>query len=500
MKRLIALILLATMPILAQSGRGSIRGEGRISSGVSAINSGSGIIGLIDGSYNLAFNDSNNVIEGMRFVNSQFQQKSPLPNAAADSCTSVYNNKIYIIGGYGTSSSTQLDFVQIYDPTTDIWTQGSVLPVAEWGAACAVYNGKIYLFGGVVSGGGGGGGGTANAYLYDIAGDSWSSLTSLPSAIPDGMMGVTVGSDIYLLFESNFWRFDPSAAGGMGSYTALTAAPTAAQVQWAATGYVNVSGDDRIYFIGGSTSAGSGYGNGNYYYSVTNSAWSGAQAAAPFSAHGQLQGAVLSGQIYYIAGYDGTVFWSDLYAYNPSTNSWSSKLATMSQWRDGVAGGFYGNTIYVIGGRNANAPNAFGISANEAYQVGSTVIPQTFTKIQLHYSSPSGGNVHLGIYSDSGGAPGSLILDAGAVSIVNGWTAITGLSLSSLTLGTNYWLVFLQDSFNNISYTSGAPSGSVAGAHCSTTGTSYGSLPSTFPAVGMTCQVGSMYAEKLSVN
>jgi len=261
-----------------------------------------------------------------------------------------------------------------------------------------------------------------------------------------------------------------------------------------------VSGDDRIYVIGGSTSGGSGYGNGNYYYSVTNSTWSSAQAAGPYSAHGQLQQAILNGTLYYVGGYDTSVFYPTLYAYTASTNSWSSQLAELSQWRDGVVGGFIGSELYVIGGRNANSPNVFGMTENEYFAVGSTPITSTFTKIQLHYTGSPSGTVRLGIYSDSAGSPGSLILDAGTVAMVNGWAVITGLSVSSLVLGTHYWLVFLQNASASVSYTAGAPTGSASGAHCSNNTVTYGALPSTFPSGGISCQVGSMYAERLTVN
>ena len=114
----------------------------------------------------------------------------------------------------------------------------------------------------------------------------------------DGTMAVTVGTKIYVMWQSYFYEFDPVG----DSYTVLTSAPGAGQVQWAATGYATVGGDDRIYFIGGSTGSSSGYTNVNYYYSVTTSTWSSAQATAPYSAHGLLQGAVYNGSIYYIGG------------------------------------------------------------------------------------------------------------------------------------------------------------------------------------------------------
>jgi N-acetylneuraminic acid mutarotase len=495
--RIIPLILLTLLPFSGAQAQVSYSSGVRVGTNVSfsgARRSASSVIGLVDGSYNQTFSDPANVLEAMRFVDSSFQQQAPITNGTADGCSVIYNGKIYVVGGYGANANTALNYVQIYNPITDSWSQGATIPTAEWGAACSLYNGGIYVFSGVSSGSETP---TTNAYLYSIAGNSWSSLTAVPTGIPDGMTGVTVGSFIYLMYESHFWKFDPSASGGLGSYTALTAPPSAAQVQWPATGYVNVSGDDRIYYIGGSTSGGAGYGNGNYYYSITNSTWSSAQAAAPYSSHGQLQQAVSAGVIYYVEGYDGSIFYPSLYAYTAATNSWSSQLAITSQWRDGVMGGFVGTTLYVIGGRNATAASlqSFGMTANESFQIGSSPVLQPFTKIQLNCSGSVSGNVRLGIYADSAGAPGSLITDAGSAAVVNGWTVIPGLSFSG-SLGTNYWLVFLLSATDPVSYTAGAPTGSSGGTHCSVS-TTFGALPGTFPG-GASCQTGSMYAEKLT--
>ena len=491
-RKLLALLLL--FPALALAQFTVPQSTGAIASGGAApTRYMANVMGLTE--FNNSYAESSNTMDAMQFVYSQFQQQTSMTNPAADTCSAVSGGRIYVIGGYGANASTYLDYVQIYDPTTDSWSQGATIPTATWGGGCALYGGSIYYFGGDTSSVTG----TTAAYVYSIAGNSWSTLTSLPVGLPDGVQAVTVGSDIYILFESYFYQFDPSGSGGSGSYTTLTSPPSAAQVQWAATGYVNVSGDDRIYFIGGSTGSSSGYTNVNYYYSVTNAAWSSAQATAPYSAHGELQQAVYNGSIYYIGGYDGNVFYRTLYSYTPSTNTWSSALAAMNGWRDGIAGGFIGNTLYVIGGRNADNGSVFGLAESESFQIGSSPTTQNFTKIQINYNGGSSGNVELGVYTDAGSSgPGSLVLDAGNVAITNGWAVISGLNVS-LTPGTYYWLVFIQSSSQPVSYTAGAPQNpNASNAHCYAS-QAYGALPSSFPG-GATCTNSSMYAVKLTVN
>jgi hypothetical protein len=456
----------------------------------------SDVIGLYD--FNSYYPESTNTMDAMQFAYSEFTQQAPLTYGAADATSVIYDGKIYVIGGYGVNATTYLTYVQIYDPTTNTWSQGTPITTGEWGAGGAVYNGKIYVFGGATLATGQSG--TTLALVYDIAGNSWSALTALPVSMADGVMAVTVGTKIYILWQSSFYEFDPTGSGGMGSYTALTTPPSAAQVEWAATGYINISGDDRIYYIGGSTGSSTGYTNVNYYYSVTSSTWSSAQAVAPYSAHGQLQGAVYNGNIYYLGGYDNTIFYRNLYAYTPSMNTWSASIAALNEWRDGISGGMIGAILYAIGGRNAgNSSAPFGMVSNESYQIGSAPVPQTFTKLQINYNQPSPtGDVRLGVYADNGSSgPGALILDAGAVTIANGWVFAT--VDMTLNPGTLYWLAFVQNSAEQVSYTGGAPQNILASAAHYYVAQTYGSLPATFPSGG-TYTANSMYAMKLTTD
>lgn len=496
---LFVLPLLYAGSLCAQSAtvQGNVTITGSALFGAAPAIPASDLMGLT--AWSQTYAESTAAINAMQFVYSPFQQMAALPYPAADECTILYGGLVYVIGGYGTSATNYLNYVQIYNPTTNSWTQGATKTTAEWGAGCALYGGKIYMFGGAVAATYPSG--TTNAEVYDIAGNSWSSLTSLPSACIDGVMAITVGSDIYVMWQASIWKFDPTAAGGAGSYVALATPPSGARVEWAATGYMNVSGDDRIYFLGGSVLGPPNYTNTGYYYSVTNDTWSGALATAPYAAHGMAQGTAYAGNIYYIGGYNGSVFFDTLYAYTPATDTWSTAIASMNAFRDGVGGVFIGDVLYVMGGRNANAPYAFGMADNEAYKLYYTPTAQVLTTIQLHYTQASPtGSVRLGIYTDAGASgPGNLILDAGATTITNGWTSITGLTVT-LTPGTRYWLAFIQSANNGVDYTSGKPYNPTggAGSHCFATAT-YGALPSTFPSTGLDCTGdNSMYAEQMT--
>ncbi|MDZ7260693.1 MAG: cadherin-like domain-containing protein [candidate division KSB1 bacterium] len=57
-------------------------------------------------------------------------------------------------------------------------------------------------------------------------------------------------------------------------------------------------------------------------------------------------------------------------------------------------------------------------------------------EILFNDTTPAG-RVRLGVYADSNGTPGALLLDAGEVAVANAWVAVSGLNLP-VTPGTYY--------------------------------------------------------------
>ena len=73
-----------------------------------------------------------------------------MPTAKTGHTASVINGKIYVIGGFfwGNGPFMYLSTVEIYDPETDRWTQGSDMSFGRWAHKAAVVNRNIYIFGG----------------------------------------------------------------------------------------------------------------------------------------------------------------------------------------------------------------------------------------------------------------------------------------------------------------------------------------------------------------
>ena len=69
-----------------------------------------------------------------------------MPTGRTGASASVVNNKIYAIGGLGSSGS--LTIVEEYDPATNTWTTKTSMTTGRYYLAAGVVNNKIYTIGG----------------------------------------------------------------------------------------------------------------------------------------------------------------------------------------------------------------------------------------------------------------------------------------------------------------------------------------------------------------
>ena len=121
---------------------------------------------------------------------------APMPTKRGAAVATAVGNKIYVIGGATTppgSSQTSIDqshpqqvvgTVEIYDPESNTWSQGSPMPTPRNHAAIGVVNGKIYVIGGRVGAAFIGlASDTSVVEAYDPGSNSWSApLARMPTA------------------------------------------------------------------------------------------------------------------------------------------------------------------------------------------------------------------------------------------------------------------------------------------------------------------------------
>ena len=76
---------------------------------------------------------------------------APLPLAAAGGAGAAVEGKFYVVGGYtgaAAEAARITDRVQIYDPKSNSWSEGSPTPAATAGSGACVVDSKLYVIGG----------------------------------------------------------------------------------------------------------------------------------------------------------------------------------------------------------------------------------------------------------------------------------------------------------------------------------------------------------------
>ena len=89
----------------------------------------------------------------LRFSTAQWERRADMPTARSDFATSVVDGKIFAIGGQirvetDVFGDLALSKVEMYDPETDTWERRADMPTARSAASTAVMDGKIYAIGG----------------------------------------------------------------------------------------------------------------------------------------------------------------------------------------------------------------------------------------------------------------------------------------------------------------------------------------------------------------
>ena len=94
-----------------------------------------------------------NVTEVYDPTTDSWTEKAPIPNAVISYASAVVDNKIFVIsGGVPNASGKTTDLVQVYDPETDKWSQAAPIPYPVQNAAAGVITNAersaIYVIGG----------------------------------------------------------------------------------------------------------------------------------------------------------------------------------------------------------------------------------------------------------------------------------------------------------------------------------------------------------------
>lgn len=257
-----------------------------------------------------------------------WKTSAPLPNPRNHPGATVYNGKIYFIGGqHGNDHAavTQKD-VHVYDPDTNSWTKLADLPTpsgttgrAHISSAVFVLGNRFLVIGGVTSHGVF----TNLVSAYSPATNAWQNLTAFPKAIGGGVAG-NIGGNIYY-------------TGGWLSKTTYKGVPGATTVQQVASfTLINADTEQPIQTLSnGSTLNLATLPSRNLNIRANTSPST--VGSVVFELSGTLNKTVTESQLPYALFGDNTS--SDYYAWTPSVGSYTLKATPYTASRGtGTAG------------------------------------------------------------------------------------------------------------------------------------------------------------------
>lgn len=282
---------------------------------------------------------------------------SPSPIPRAESLGGVAQGKVFVLGGFSGDLGpvTRSD---VYDPTTNEWTQIADLPTRLTHAGTAISGRHIYVAGGYTGIGGGGYAQTfavRDVWHYSIDENKWYALAPLPEARGSGAL-VALGTELHFFGGVDSTRADRgehwvlNLAGGSDWRSAAPLPNPRSHM-----GYVEVGG--LIYAIGGQHDTDEDLVTqpSVHAYDAKTDRWT-LRANLPRAiSHISSSTFVWRGRIVTMGGeLAHGVSISEMFVYDPAQNAWNS-LTPMPFARNSGVAGVVGDDVYYIGGGSAAA-------------------------------------------------------------------------------------------------------------------------------------------------
>jgi N-acetylneuraminic acid mutarotase len=178
-------------------------------------------------------------------------RKADMPTARTSPGIAVVDGRIYVIGGV--RNTKILSAVEAYDPATETWTKKADMPTARSHIGVCVVDGRIYVSGGLTKWGlpTGNLGNVPTVEVYDPSTDTWTQASDMPrnrsghsASMVAGKMYIIGGGEPPLPLPDTVDVYDPTT----DTWTMAANFPTPRGTHAAAVM------DGRIYVIGGNRS------------------------------------------------------------------------------------------------------------------------------------------------------------------------------------------------------------------------------------------------------
>ena len=286
----------------------------------------------------------------------------------------VVSGKVYAIGG--SNGNGELALNEMFDPATNRWSARTSMPTARTGFAEAVYNNKIYVIGGSV-----GDSFLGNVEVYDPVSNTWQTMASMPTPRADLSANVVNGK-IYLFGGKTYSSVSPFYNQtsinqvydiATNTWSTNTSMPTPLQ------GYASTVVGTKIYVFGGAKLSVAGIDssiNAVQIYDTETGTWATGKSLNSPSSYGaaiETTGVMAPQKIYYVGGYSSGTFSDKTQVYDIEQNVWSES-AKMPTPRAYLGLAVVNDVVYAVGGFEG----ANWLSSNEEFKpVGYGRIPPT---------------------------------------------------------------------------------------------------------------------------
>jgi DNA-binding CsgD family transcriptional regulator len=233
-------------------------------------------------------------------------------------------------------------------PARARWQERAALPIARAGLAAAAYDNRLYAIGGESARGI-----VANVERYDIASDTWTRLSSKPTAVTD-VSAAVIGGLIYVpggRLDATYLRISDE----LEVYNPRQDRwETRARLPEPLCAYALATFEGKLYLFGGWN--GERYVDAVYVYNPDEDAWR-AQTPMP-TARGYAGAAVVGNKIFVVGGYDGRAALAVNEVYfperDPDESPWETR-ARLPEGRYGMGVASISNIVYALGGEGDTA-------------------------------------------------------------------------------------------------------------------------------------------------
>ena len=263
-------------------------------------------------------------------LSNSWTQGSSAANSRSGHSTTNINNKFYVVGGWGADDS-----LKIYDPVTDSWSQGASLNNGRYFHTSSLINGKLYVVGGS--------GAEGSLEIYDPATDSWTEGASLAlgrmfhtSSVIDNKLYIVAG------------RAGSSYVNSVEIYDPVNGTwEQAASLTTGRYAHTNTVFNGKLYVVGGNIAG--GYTTSVEIYNSVNDSWSdGAPLNIERTSHTINE---LEGKLYAIAGSNRNGQINTVDVYDPQNNSWEMGESLLVP-REGHTAHVVDGKFYAIAGKS----------------------------------------------------------------------------------------------------------------------------------------------------